>query len=290
MVAHGSVQHSTLFLEQTLFCREVQELKTTISRATREMERLVDGMENGVREHMQRYSRWEYAPFCEALYISLRFKSFSYWKPVTTMLFKHYTRIFDRLSTRWMFNFPTIEHSVMRRNCISVFFVLPILIMNGRTTYCFWKNSLNSSWLHGMKTLSSTFIIIFRVTRTVRYFRLFSSLGIGITTNHCAFLGQLAQWHKPKQPLVTIILDSNINFLLKTMSFKRSDRTWIRYDNKCLCVRMWTMKYLKFAFWWGIYDVFWWASSQSRICNNTANIIINCSIILYVALTHVMYC
>src|SRR5437762_13885996 len=33
--------------------------------------------------------------------------------------------------------------------------------------------------------------------------RLYSSLGIGISTNHCAFLGQLAQWHKPKQPLVT---------------------------------------------------------------------------------------
>jgi hypothetical protein len=69
MIALGSVQHNTLFLEQSLFSREVQELKAAISCATREMERLVDGMENAAREHVRRYSRWEYAPFCGALYV-----------------------------------------------------------------------------------------------------------------------------------------------------------------------------------------------------------------------------
>ena len=34
------------------------------------MERLVDGMENSAREHVERYSRWEYAPFCGVLYVS----------------------------------------------------------------------------------------------------------------------------------------------------------------------------------------------------------------------------
>jgi hypothetical protein len=137
MLAYGPIQHSTLSLEQSLFCREAQELRAAISCATREMERLIDGMETGAREHVQRYSTWEYAPFCGALYVSLHFKPFSYRKLVMVMLFKHYRRISDRLSTQRMFNFRTIGHLVMRRNCVSAFFVLPILKMNGRTTYGF---------------------------------------------------------------------------------------------------------------------------------------------------------
>lgn len=154
------------------------------------MERLIDGMENDVRE---------YVSFCGVLYVSLHFKPFSYQKLVMIMLFKHYKWIFDRFSAWRIFNFPIIEYLIMRRNCGS-FFVLSILMMNGRITYDFWENSSNSSWFYGMKILLSIFIIM---------------------------------------------LNLNINFLLKITFLKGSDRTWIRHDDNYLYMRIWIMGYLQ---------------------------------------------
>ena len=84
-----------------------------------------------------------------------------------------------------------------KKCCPRVFILFPRLI---RLTSPHWLNDNHCTDISPLPKESQTD----RGVREYNASRICSSLRIGISTNHCAFLGQLAQWHKPKQPLVTV--------------------------------------------------------------------------------------
>ena len=76
--------------EWFLLHREAEQLETAIYHASSDLKYLIDGIQEGVKEYLERNSRWEFAPFCGVLYLSTSFLTIIV---VMAMQYKHWRQI-----------------------------------------------------------------------------------------------------------------------------------------------------------------------------------------------------
>ena len=76
--------------EWFLLHQEAEQLGTAIYHASSDLKYLIDGIQEGVKEYLERNSRWEFAPFCGVLYLSTSFLTIIV---VMAMRYKHWRQI-----------------------------------------------------------------------------------------------------------------------------------------------------------------------------------------------------